>query len=119
LKESIFGTYHWATKRLWHKLLEVRRPVEDGLFVLQARGADGCDNQHATVVRVRRVLKNSPERCDLGVKTAALAALGEMAALREEGVTDPLGAGARGVKDGESTLKRFFAFSFWPSFACS
>lgn len=54
-----------------------------------------------------------PERCDLGVKTAALAALGEMAALREEGVAEPLVLACRGVKEGESTLKRFFAFSFW------
>lgn len=53
------------------------------------------------------------ERCDLGVKTAALAALGEMAALRADGVTEPLVAGCKGVKDGESTLKRFLAFSLW------
>lgn len=53
------------------------------------------------------------ERCDLGVNTAALAALGEMAALRDEGVTDPLVLACSGVKDGESTLNLFFAFSFW------
>lgn len=57
----------------------------------------------------------SPERCDFGVKTAALAALGEMAALRAEGVTAPFVAVCRGVKDGESTLKRFLAFSCWPT----
>jgi hypothetical protein len=55
----------------------------------------------------------------LGVKTAALAALGEMAALREEGVAEPLVLVCRGVKEGESTLKRFFAFSFWFSLAWS
>jgi hypothetical protein len=59
------------------------------------------------------------ERCDLGVKTAALAALGEMAALREEGVAEPLVLVCRGVKEGESTLKRFFTFSFWFSLAWS
>ena len=63
--------------------------------------------------------QDSPERCDLGVKTAALAALGEMAALREEGATAPFVLACRGVKDGESTLKRFLAFSFWFSFAWS
>jgi hypothetical protein len=63
--------------------------------------------------------QDSPERCDLGVKTAALAALGEMAALREEGVTAPFVVACSGVKDGESTLKRFLAFSFWFSFAWS
>ena len=55
----------------------------------------------------------------MGVKTAALAALGEMAALREEGVAAPLVLVCRGVKEGESTLKRFFAFSFWFSLAWS
>jgi hypothetical protein len=58
-----------------------------------------------------------PERCDLGVKIAALAALGEMAALRDEGVRLPLVAACSGVKEGESTLKRFILFSFWPSLA--
>ena len=53
------------------------------------------------------------------MKTAALAALGEMAALREEGVAAPLVLVCRGVKEGESTLKRFFAFSFWFSLAWS
>jgi hypothetical protein len=53
------------------------------------------------------------------VKTAAFAALGEIAAFRCEGVTDPLGAVASGVKDGESTLKRFFAFSLWLSLVWS
>lgn len=51
------------------------------------------------------------DRCDFGVKTAALAALGDMAALRDEGVSDPLVLGWRGVNDGESTLKRFLTFS--------
>jgi hypothetical protein len=49
----------------------------------------------------------------LGVKTAAFAALGEMAALRAEGVTAPLVLACSGVKAGTSTLKRFLAFSFW------
>jgi len=40
-----------------------------------------------------------------------------MAALRAEGVTDPLGAVDNGVKDGESTLKRFFTFSLWLNLA--
>ena len=57
--------------------------------------------------------QDSLERWDLGVKTAAFAALGEMAALREEGVTDPLVVACKGVKEGESTLNLFFAFSFW------
>lgn len=48
-----------------------------------------------------------------------MAALGEMAALREEGVAEPLVLVCRGVKEGESTLKRFFAFSFWFSLAWS
>ena len=48
-----------------------------------------------------------------------MAALGEMAALREEGVAAPLVLVCRGVKEGESTLKRFFAFSFWFSLAWS
>lgn len=47
------------------------------------------------------------------MKTAALAALGEMAALRDEGVAAPLVLACSGVKEGESTLKRFFAFSPW------
>jgi hypothetical protein len=55
----------------------------------------------------------------LGVKTAAFAALGEIAALRADEVTDPFGVGVRGVNEGESTLKRFFAFSFWLSLAWS
>lgn len=59
------------------------------------------------------------ERCDLGVKTAALAALGEMAALRDEGVAAPLVVACRGVKEGESTLKRFLAFSLWFNLAWS
>lgn len=46
---------------------------------------------------------------------AALAALGEMAAPRDEGVRDPFVLACSGVKDGESTLKRFILFSFWPS----
>jgi hypothetical protein len=62
---------------------------------------------------------NSQERCDLGVKMAAFAALGEMAAPRDEGVKEPLVLCWRGVKDGESTLKRFFMFSFWVAFAAS
>jgi hypothetical protein len=57
-------------------------------------------------------VQDSLERCDLGVKTAALAALGEMAALRDEGVTDPLVFACNGVKDGESTLNLFLVFSF-------
>jgi hypothetical protein len=56
---------------------------------------------------------NSLDLCDLGVKMAALAALGDMAALRPEGVMDPFVFGWRGVKDGESTLNLFFTFSFW------
>ena len=52
------------------------------------------------------------ERCDFGVKMAAFAALGEMAAPREEGVREPLVLACRGVKEGESTLKRFILFSF-------
>jgi len=48
----------------------------------------------------------------LGVKTAAFAALGEMAALRDEGVTDPLVLACSGVKEGESTLNLFLVFSF-------
>jgi len=38
----------------------------------------------------KTVSQDSLERCDLGVNTAAFAAFGEMAALRDEGVTDPL-----------------------------
>lgn len=53
------------------------------------------------------------------MKTAALAALGEMAALRAAGVAAPLVLACSGVKDGESTLKRFLAFSVWLSFAWS
>jgi len=53
------------------------------------------------------------------VKTAALAALGEIAALREDGVTDPLVLACRGVKEGESTLNLFLAFSFWPNLRVS
>jgi hypothetical protein len=49
---------------------------------------------------------------DLGVNTAAFAALGEIAALREEGVKDPFVLAWSGVNEGESTLKRFFMFSF-------
>lgn len=60
-----------------------------------------------------------PERCDLGVKMAALAALGEMAALRDEGVREPFVVACKGVKEGESTLKRFILFSFCPSLAAS
>lgn len=46
------------------------------------------------------------------MKMAAFAALGEMAAPREEGVREPLVLACSGVKDGESTLKRFILFSF-------
>ena len=46
------------------------------------------------------------------MKTAAFAALGEMA-LRAEGVTEPFVLACKGVKEGESTLNRFLAFSFW------
>lgn len=67
----------------------------------------------------RLSLENSLERCDFGVKTAAFAALGEMAAFRVDGVTAPLEAVVRGVKEGESTLKRFLTFSFWLSLAWS
>lgn len=67
----------------------------------------------------RRIVEDSPERCDFGVKTAAFAALGEMAALRAAEVTDPLGAVDRGVNEGESTLNRFFAFSPWLIFVWS
>jgi hypothetical protein len=48
-----------------------------------------------------------------------LAALGEMAALRDEGVTDPFALACRGVKEGESTLNLFLAFSFWFNLAWS
>lgn len=65
----------------------------------------------------RRVRFHLPERCDLGVKIAAFAALGEIAALRDEGVRDPLVLACSGVKEGESTLKRFILFSLWPSLA--
>lgn len=58
------------------------------------------------------IVQDSLERCDLGVKTAAFAALGEMAALRDEGVTEPLVFAWSGVKDGESTLNLFLVFSF-------
>jgi hypothetical protein len=64
-------------------------------------------------------LDNSLDRCDLGVKTAAFAALGDIAAPREEGVRLPLVLGCRGVNDGESTLNLFFTFSFWFSLAGS
>ena len=43
---------------------------------------------------------------------AAFAALGEMAAPLDEGVRDPFVLACRGVKEGESTLKRFILFSF-------
>ena len=56
---------------------------------------------------------DSLDLCDFGVKIAAFAALGEMAALRAEGVRDPFVFAWRGVNEGESTLKRFFIFSFW------
>lgn len=62
--------------------------------------------------RCHTVSQNSLERCDFGVNTAAFAALGEMA-LRAEGVTDPLVLACKGVKEGESTLNLFLAFSFW------
>lgn len=68
---------------------------------------------------VRRRHPDSLERCDLGVNTAAFAALGEMAALRAEGVTAPLVLACKGVKDGESTLNLFLAFSFWFNLAWS
>ena len=45
--------------------------------------------------------------------------LGEMVALREDGVTDPLVLACSGVKEGESTLNLFFAFSFWPNLRLS
>lgn len=49
---------------------------------------------------------------DFGVKTAALAAFGDMVvALGEDAA--PFEAGWRGVKEGESTLKRFLTFSDW------
>jgi hypothetical protein len=53
------------------------------------------------------------------VKTAALAAFGEMAALRDEGVAAPFVLACSGVKEGESTLNLFFAFSFWFNLAWS
>jgi hypothetical protein len=63
--------------------------------------------------------EDSLDRCDFGVKTAAFAALGEIAALRAEDVTDPFGVVCKGVKEGESTLNLFFAFSFWLSLELS
>lgn len=105
-------TYHLAVKGLRHKLVEVLRlPLGRGLLGVQARRAHGCDGQRRDLGHVQG--QNLPERCDLGVKTAALAALGEMAALRDEGVAAPLVLACRGVKAGESTLKRFLAFSPW------
>lgn len=66
-----------------------------------------------SVMKGRIVRFYSPDLCDLGVKTAAFAAFGEMvAAPRDEGVKDPLVLGWSGVKDGESTLNLFFIFSF-------
>jgi hypothetical protein len=83
-----------------------------------------CGVVTAEVIRMYRGTglanaQNSLERCDLGVKTAALAALGEMAALRDDGVTDPLVLAWSGVKEGESTLNLFLAFSFWPDLRMS
>jgi len=41
-EEGKIQTYHWTTKRLWHKLLEVgRMPVKYRLLVVQAWGTDG------------------------------------------------------------------------------
>jgi hypothetical protein len=73
----------------------------------------------STQTRFTLTIEYSLERCDLGVKTAAFAAFGEIAALRAEDVTDPFGVVVSGVNEGESTLKRFFAFSFWLSLAWS
>jgi hypothetical protein len=60
-------------------------------------------------------MANSPDRCDLGVNTAALAALGLIAALRAPGVKVPFVAACSGVKAGESPVNRLFCMF---SFAC-
>ena len=83
----------------------LRAPLYAGWACLRLMKS-ACERRHTGI-------QDSLERCDLGVKTAAFAALGEMAALREEGVTDPFVLACRGVKEGESTLNRFLAFSFW------
>jgi hypothetical protein len=87
-------------------------PINSGFLRVHVRGGNGWGNQHAKRTRMTDA-QDSLERCDLGVKTAAFAALGEMAALRAEGVTAPFVLACSGVKAGESTLKRFLAFSFW------
>ena len=100
-----------ALKVLWNKFLEILRvPIDSGLFGVHMRCSNGLGNQHA---KPMASAQDSLERCDLGVKTAALAALGEIAALRDEGVADPLVLACSGVKDGESTLNLFLVFSFW------
>jgi hypothetical protein len=112
-------THHGSTKCLWDELRELLgMPVYGRLLVVQVGRTGGWSHQHAKAAQ-RLLLKDSLERCDFGVKTAALAALGEIAAFRCEGVTEPLGAVDSGVKDGESTLKRFFAFSLWLSLVWS
>ena len=109
-------THHLAIERLGHELVEVLAvPLCRGLFGVQARGAHSWRRKHKAEGGGRRAA-NLPERCDFGVKTAALAAFGEMAAPRDEGVAAPLVAVCSGVKEGESTLKRFFVFSPWLSF---
>jgi len=111
-------THHLTLKGLRDKLLKVMpMPLYGGLLGVHVWCADGWPDQ-LSLGRRRGDVLDSPERCDFGVKTAALAALGEMAAPRAEGVRAPLVAACRGVKDGESTLKRFLVFScaatlFW------
>jgi hypothetical protein len=88
-------------------------PIESRLFIVQIWRTHSWRDQH--VDAMHRWQDDSPDRCDFGVKTAAFAALGEIAALRADAVTDPFGVVVSGVNEGESTLKRFFAFSFWLS----
>jgi hypothetical protein len=79
---------------------------------MQTWCASGCRSQYRHAVTARDLQLDLLDRCDLGVKIAALAALGEMAALRDEGVREPFVLGWRGVNDGESTLNLFLTFSF-------
>jgi hypothetical protein len=60
-------------------------------------------------------MADSPDRCDLGVNTAAFAALGLIAALLAPGVKLPFVAACSGVKAGESPVNRLFCMF---SFAC-
>ena len=88
-------------------------PLGNGLLGMQTRRAHRFITVISPISCSNRA--DSPDRCDLGVNTAAFAALGLIAALLAPGVKLPFVAACSGVKAGESPVNRLFCMF---SFAC-